>query len=134
MGVSVVAAAARAEASRSVREIWKDCEPGSLQARVKATALTREMDGGFEAGVAVETGGAETGGTGGVRGTAGESLDRGGIASHRGPAGGDVDGGTLSCEEVRKVICLKAQSINGLCRVSQFNPSTIGQEVSSGVT
>ena len=42
--------------------------------------------------------------------------------------------GTPTGDKVQKVICLKAQLTNRLCRVSQFNLSTIGLVMLSRVT
>ena len=80
-------------------------------------ALTSEMDGGRRSG----------------RVGVGDGVG-GGEASCGVLAWDDIMGGTPTGDKVRKVICLKAQSTNGLCRVSQFNPSTIGLVVPSGVT
>jgi hypothetical protein len=49
-------------------------------------------------------------------------------------ARGDVRGATPSSAKGRKLICLKAQSTNRLCRVSQFIPNIMGQDVLRGVT
>jgi hypothetical protein len=92
------------------------------------------MDGGRDSsgvGVGVGVGGDEVAG---VRGAVGEVGVGGGEISVGDAAGGDVGGATPSSTMGWKLIFLKAQSTNGLCRVSQFNPKIMGQDVPSGVT
>ena len=93
-GDSVVAAAARVEDSKSISDIWNTCEPGSFEAWVNATALTKEMEGGCRFG---GTGGiGEIGEITGVGGAAGETGVGGGEASNEGLARDDIIWGELS--------------------------------------
>ena len=89
-----------------------------MAARANAAALTNEIEGGRRSGEIGEVG----------EGVGGGEASCGVLARD------DVEGGSPTGDKVRKVICLNAQSTNGLCRVSQFNPSTIGLVVPSGVT
>ena len=106
-----------AEMEGSDRQIWKDCDPGSLQVRANAAAPISQMLGGLV--------GSEGSGIFGVSGEA-ERRDSGG------------DSGTSSTQAaealvgmVRKAILLFTQSINGLWRESQLCPRTIEHDESS---
>ena len=109
-----------AETEGSDRQIWKDCDPGSLQARANAAAPISEMLGGLV--------GSEGSGIFGVSGKA-ERRDSGGDSSTSSTRAAEALVGM-----VQKAILLFTQSINGLCWVSQLCPRTKEQDESSCVT
>jgi hypothetical protein len=105
-----------------VRLTWKLTEPSRRQARLNATALTREMLGGSEAAAPI-----------GDEGSVGE-----GAVDDRGDVGEDaivVEGVRAegSPTEVLNEMLLEDQSINGLCLVSQLCPRTTAVDPSRGV-
>jgi hypothetical protein len=95
----------------------KETEPSSRQAFANAAWLTNSMEGAWQLDAI---------GISEVR-VSGSEMEVGGD-------GGALGGVGLGCMEVRNVILLDTQSINGLWQVSQLCPRTMEQDPSNEVT